>query len=473
MICTRKDLVSASYWLLATVFGVVATPAVAANRPDVLFIAVDDLNDWVGALRGHPQATTPNIDRLAARGVLFTNAHCAAPACNPSRVALMTGRAPTTTGIYHNNQPWRPVLSEVATLPQHFRTAGYRVIGGGKIYHGRFPDSASWDEYFPSQEKNKPDDPMPAGRPLSGIPGVAHFDWGPVEATDVQMGDARVVDWACGQLAASRDRPLFLAVGVYRPHLPWYVPSEYFAAAPSLEEIVLPDSPEDDLDDLPPAGVRMARPGGDHRKVVAHGQWRAAVQAYLASIAFADRQVGRLLDALDASGRADRTIVVLWSDHGWHLGEKQHWRKFALWEEATRVPLAFIAPGVTSPGGRCAAPASLLDVYPTLVELCALPENPTLEGESLVPQLRKPGAPSRRAVLTTHGRGNHAIRDSRYRLIRYADGGEELYDLSEDPGQWRNLAEEPALARLKRSLAARSPRREADAAPAADGRESK
>ena len=348
---------------------VAARASAADDRPDVLFIAIDDLNDWIGALGGHPQASTPNIDRLAARGVLFTNAHCAAPACNPSRVALMTGRRPTTTGVYLNSQPWRPVLADAVTLPQHFRAAGYRAIGAGKIYHGAYPDPTSWDEYFPSQQKNRPDDPIPSGRPLSGIPRTAHFDWGPVDATDAEMGDAQVVDWVCKQLSAPREQPLFLACGIYRPHLPWYVPPAYFDSGPSLDDVQLPVVLADDLADVPAGGVRMAKPGGDHRKVLDHGQWRPAVQAYLASMAFADAQVGRVLDALDASGRAEQTIVVLWSDHGWHLGEKEHWRKFALWDEATRVPLAFVAPGVSRVGGRCARPVSLIDVYPTLVDL--------------------------------------------------------------------------------------------------------
>lgn len=437
----------------------------AEDRPDVLFIAIDDLNDWVGALGGHPQARTPNIDRLVARGVLFTNAHCAAPACNPSRVALMTGLRPTTTGVYVNAQPWRPVLPEVVTLPQHFRAAGYRAIGAGKIYHGAFPDPASWDDYYPSQTKNRPNDPVPRGRPLNGIPRTAHFDWGPVPVADEAMGDVLVVDWACDRLAEPREQPLFLACGVYRPHLPWYVPPAYFAASPSLEEIVLPEVPDDDLADVPPAGVAMARPGGDHRKVVRHNQWRQAVQGYLASIAFADRQVGRLLDALDASGRADRTIVVLWSDHGWHLGEKQHWRKFALWEEATRVPLAFVAPGVTASGGQCEAPTSLLDVYPTLADLCELPIQEELEGRSLTAWLRSPDSPSNHSVLTTHGRGNHAVRNERYRYLRYADGGEELYDMSVDPRQWRNLADTEANAAVVASFRKLLPSSEAVAAP--------
>ena len=218
------------------------------KRPNVLFIAIDDLNDWVASLGGHPDVKTPNLDKLAQRGVLFTNAHCSAPACNPSRASLMTGVLPSTSGVYHNPQPWRksPVLTGAATLPQHFMAHGYRVVGGGKIFHGRFPDPPSWHEYFPSQQKNKPDDPMPPNRPLNGIPKTAHFDWGPVDVPDKEMGDAKVATWAIGELHKKRDKPFFLGCGFFRPHLPWYVPQKYFDMYP-LDTVTLPNINENDL----------------------------------------------------------------------------------------------------------------------------------------------------------------------------------------------------------------------------------
>ncbi|HUU11429.1 MAG TPA: sulfatase-like hydrolase/transferase, partial [Phycisphaerae bacterium] len=193
------------------------------DKPNVLFIAVDDLNDWIGCLGGHPDARTPNIDRLAKRGVLFTNAQCAAPACNPSRAALMTGILPSTSGVYHNAQPWRPAMQDAVTIPQHFMAHGYRAVGGGKIFHGAFPDPASWQEYFPSQTQNKPPDPVPPNRPLNGIPNTAHFDWGPVEVGDEEMGDWKVSEWARGELARTHEKPFFVGCGIFRPHLPWYV----------------------------------------------------------------------------------------------------------------------------------------------------------------------------------------------------------------------------------------------------------
>jgi arylsulfatase A-like enzyme len=426
----------------------------ARNRPNVLFIAIDDLNDWIGRLGGHPQARTPNLDRLASRGVLFTRAYCAAPLCNPSRAALMTGVRPSTSGVYTNSQPFRrsPVLKDAVTLPQHLRAHGYRSIGTGKIYHGGFPDPQSWDEYWPSQTQNKPPDPAPPQRPANGIPDTAQFDWAALKNPDSDMGDYKVVDWAAGQLRRKHDKPFFLACGIFRPHLPWYVPQKYFDLFP-LGSIQLPTVKNDDLDDVPPIGRRFARPEGDHKKVLQHDQWRKAVQAYLASITFADAQVGRLLDAFDASPYARNTAIVLWSDHGWHLGEKLHWRKFTLWEEATRNVLMMVAPGVTRAGARCDRTVSLLDIYPTLVDVCGLPGRPVLEGASLLPLLRRPDAPWDRPAVTTYFRNNHSVRSERWRYIRYSDGGEELYDHQNDPLEWTNLASKPEHQAVKTELA--------------------
>lgn len=417
------------------------------GRPNVLLLAIDDLNDWTGFLGGHPQAKTPNLDRLASRGVVFERAYCAAPACNPSRTALLTGIRPSSSGIYLNPQPWRPAMPDAVTLPQHFMASGYDVLGGGKIFHGGFNDPDSWQVYF-----QQPGDPKPEQTPVNGIPRTAHFDWGPVDVADEAMGDHQVVDWAIEQLNEPRDGPLFLAVGLYRPHLPWYVPRSDFDAFP-IDEILLPEVLENDLDDIPPPGIQMAGPERDHRNVVEHDQWHKAVQGYLASIAFADRQVGRLLDALDASPIGENTIIVLTSDHGWHLGEKEHWRKFALWEEATRVTFAIVAPGIASPEGRCSRTVSLTDVYPTLIDLCGLPDRSELEGRSLAPLLRDPSTAWEHPAVTTHGRNNHTVRSERWRYIRYADGSEELYDHDADPKEWHNLAESPDLDEVKAALA--------------------
>ena len=432
----------------------------AQAKPNVLFIAIDDLNDWIGALGGHPQARTPNLDRLAKRATLFTRAYCQAPACNPSRSSLMTGILPSTSGVYLNSQPWRAAMPNAVTLPQHFMKHGYWAGGSGKIYHGPFPDPPSWNRYWPSPTKNKPNDPQPAKRPVNGIPKAAHFDWGPVDVADEKMGDHQVADWVIGQLGRKRDKPFFLACGIYRPHLPWYVPQKYFDLF-DAEKLTLPNVPDDDLDDIPTAGVKMAQPQGDHARVLRHEQWRKAVHGYLAATAFADAQVGRVLDALDKSGQADNTIVVLWTDHGWHLGEKKHWRKFTLWEESARTPLMFVVPkGLAKalPGGTLAdvrvdRPVGLIDIYPTLLDLCGLAANPANEGRSLAPLLADKNAKWQRPALTTHGRNNHGLRTARWRYIRYADGSEELYDHEADPNEWRNLTDNPKLAKTKKRLA--------------------
>ena len=289
--------------------------AQAQAKPNVLFIAIDDLNDWIGALGGHPQARTPNLDRLTKRATLFTRAYCQAPACNPSRASLMSGILPSTSGVYLNSQPWRAAMPDAVTLPQHFMKHGYWAGGSGKIYHGRFPDPPSWNTYWPSPTKNKPNDPQPAKRPVNGIPKAAQFDWAPLAVPDEKMGDHQVADWVIGQLGLKHDKPFFLACGIYKPHLPWYVPQKYYDLF-DAEKLTLPNVPNDDLDDIPAAGVKMARPQGDHAQVLKHAQWRKAVHGYLAATAFADAQVGRVLRALDKSGQADNTIVVLWTDHG-------------------------------------------------------------------------------------------------------------------------------------------------------------
>jgi arylsulfatase A-like enzyme len=279
------------------------------------------------------------------------------------------------------------------------------------------------------------------------------------------MSDARVVAWAAEYLARKHEKPFFLAVGLARPHLPWFVPRKYFDQYPA-GSVALPEVKADDLEDVPPAARRMARPEGDHRDVVQNGRWKEAVAAYLASIAFADAMLGRLLAALDASPHAPNTIVVFWGDHGWHLGEKQHWRKLTLWEEAARVPLIIAAPGVTRAGARCERTVSLLDLYPTLVELCGLAARPGLEGASLLPLLRDPAAARERPAVTTCGFGNHAVRTERWRYIRYADGSEELYDHEKDPNEWTNFAACQSRAETKKELARWLPERDAEPAPA-------
>ncbi len=404
------------------------------KRLNVLFIAIDDLNDWIGCLGGHPDAKTPNLDRLAQRGVLFTSAHCAAPACNPSRAALMTGIRPSTSGVYKNPDPWRDFMPDVITLNQHFRANGYKAMSRGKIYHGKFPDTGpgAWDEFIP-----RGSDPPPLKTHPRYLNPISNIEWGPVDGTEQDMDDFKVATWAAERLQQKHDKPFFLACGFFKPHLRWCVPEEYFDMFPP-ESVTLPNIDENDLDDIPPPGVKMAG-RSTHDKITSLNAWRDGVAAYLASGAFVDKQVGRVLDALDNSAYRDNTIIVLWSDHGWHLGEKLHWKKFALWEEATHNLLMFVVPGMTRPGSRCDQPVGLIDIYPTLIDVCGLTPREGLEGRSLMPFLRNSGATWERPALTTHGRLNHSLRTKRWRYIRYSDGTEELYDRGNDPLEWKNL----------------------------------
>ena len=426
------------------------------HRPNVLFIAVDDLNDWAAGLSPYSAARTPHIDQLASRGVLFANAHCAAPACNPSRASVMTGVRPSTSGVYYNWQDWRECenLAGVTTLPQHFREHGYHVLGGGKLYHAAnlsewgltgYLDPAPWHEYFPSKTRQLADEITPANHAVNGSNEFykGRFDWAPLDIEDGDMGDGKVVAWAEQQLSRSHNKPLFLAVGIYRPHIPWHTPRKWFDKYP-IDSIALPQVKASDLDDVPLPGQAMARRRW-HEWIIQHNKWREAIQGYLASVSFADAMVGRLIKALDEGPHADNTVIVLWSDHGYHLGHKEHWEKFALWEQTTQVPLIVVAPNATSGGRRCDRPTSLLDIYPTLIDLCDLGPREHLEGQSLVPLLDESTTASvaERAVVTTQGIGNHSVRSRDWRYIHYADGSEELYDHRVDPHEFVNVADKP------------------------------
>jgi len=434
----------AQRFLLVLLLLMLGPAVVAADEPNVLFISIDDLNDWTGLLGGHPQAQTPNLDALMKRGMRFTNAHCSAPACAPSRTSLLLGMAPTTTGVYVNGHDWRRggFFKDDAPLPMHFKANGYHAMGAGKIFHSDYKHPPSWDEYLnvPLTEgfvENVEATDNPAARRA--------LTWGPMHIEDEsKTGDALVARWVGQRLKREHDEPFFLAGGIYRPHVPWYVPVRYFDMFP-LDEVQRPVVLEDDLADIPEVGRRFARRPGfhDHRHITEHDAWDQCVQAYLACVAYADNQIGKIVKSLDESGQADNTIIVVFSDHGWHLGEKEAWRKFTLWEESTRVPFAIIAPGITKPNSTSDAAVSLLDIYPTLVALCGLPTpKQKLEGRSLVPLLKDPAAAWDHAVVTTGWKGRHAVRDKRWRYIRYPNRAEELYDHDSDPNEWTNLAAE-------------------------------
>jgi iduronate 2-sulfatase len=424
----------------------ILTPAAFAQnpqKPNVLFIVIDDLNHWVGYLGRNEQVKTPNIDRLARRGVRFTRSYCAAPVCNPSRAALMSGLLPSTSGVYDNGTDWRKAIPDSLPLTTAFRHNGYYVAGAGKIYHEAFRRDTEWDDYL----QKEGGDPKPKGNNL----GVGGIRFAPLDCEDQDMQDYRIVSWTLEQLQKKPAQPFFLGCGLHKPHMPWNVPKKYYAMYP-LDKIVLPKVLENDLDDVPPVGVAMAKPEGDHAQILKSGRWKEAVQGYLAAISFCDAQVGRLLDGLDNSPFKDNTIIVFWSDHGWHLGEKLHWRKFTLWEEATRAPLIWVAPGVTKPNSVCNRTVDFMSVYPTLMDLCGLATPRHVEGVSIRKLLAEPAALWDRPARTTYLLNNHAVRSENWRYIRYHDGGEELYDETKDPLEWTNLAKNPQFASVKAEL---------------------
>jgi choline-sulfatase len=459
-------------YVLAVLLGG-ASCSLAAERPNVLFIAIDDLNDWVGCLSGHPQARTPHIDRLAARGTVFTNAHCQSPLCNPSRTSVMTGLRPSTTGIYAL-APWFRTASgfeTTETLFQFFQRHGYTTLTTGKVFHDAYPPKAGrvdgkevdvWGHHggWTARPKTKfvqTPDPNPL------------VDWGVYPDKDEDQDDWKIADWAIGQLRKPLKGPWFLAVGFRHPHVPCYASKKWFDLYPE-DKLVTPPVKDDDRDDLPrfASYLHWSLPEPRLKWLKDNGQWKPLVRAYLASISFVDSQVGRVLETLKEGGHEKDTIVVLWSDHGWHLGEKGITGKNTLWERSTRVPLVFAGPGCGA--GRCRRPAELLDLYPTLAELAGLPGKNGLEGHSLMPQLKDANAARKWPAITTHNQNNHAVRTERWRYIRYADGSEELYDEERDPNEWTDLAKDPKHAETIKELAGWLPKVNAKAVPGSAGR---
>jgi arylsulfatase A-like enzyme len=434
-----------------------ALPLAAAPpaKPNILFIAIDDMRDWTG-YTGHPLAKTPNLDRLARTGMAFTRAYTASALCNPSRTALLSGLRPGTTGVYSNNVDWRDVLSaDTPTLPGYFRSQGWRTMTAGKIFHGGRLRRDDWDDFLKDNEREERDNDRndltlkPGKTPGAFTIGTNVIE--PLDSPEEDLVDYKTASFGIERLRQSQNKPFFLACGFHRPHLPLSVPRKYFDLFP-LDKIELPVTQANDLADLPRAGVVMAKPG-EFAAIKDLGKWREHVRAYLAAIAYTDAQVGRLLDALEQSPHKNNTIICLWSDHGWHHGEKEHWRKSTLWEEATRSPLLWVVPGVTKAGSVCSRPVDFLGIYPTLCDLAGLPLPGHLQGASLKPLLSDPAAAWERPAISTMKQGNHAVRTDRWRYIRYAGGGDELYDEHADPHEWTNLASRPEHAALKAELA--------------------
>jgi arylsulfatase A-like enzyme len=501
-----------------------------SDRPNVLFIICDDLNDSVEGMGGHPQARTPHIDKLASEGVSFQNAHCAAPLCGPSRASIWTGVYPHKSGIYGYHQSkytWRdsPVLKNAITVFEHFAAHGYQVLTTGKITHNNhhlaemiwelggkdaFAANATfgpfaWDGV---SKVVHPSMKLPWGlnrfetfAPLSDVPGIlpdpergipGHQGWSLLNkpfryngADDRDMmPDEKSAAWATEKLSLPFDKPFFLAVGFMRPHTPWIAPDEFFHQHP-LDSIQLPPYLDGDTEDCGPLSpdrfeASHERMNRFRRLLEAYPDnegWKMAVQGYLACVSFVDHQIGKVLNALEESDHADNTIVILTSDHGFHIGEKSHLHKNTVWEESTRVPLIFRLPGnINNSGRKCFLPVSLIDLYPTLIQLCGLPAEPNkgksdqpLDGQNLVRLILDPTADKwdGRGVALTAVTGvsqvqigelapvneqHYSVRSRDFRYVRWADGFEELYDHRDDPNEWNNLADQPGYHQIKKDL---------------------
>jgi len=426
---------------------------------------------------GYPgQVHTPNMDRLAARGTAFLNAHTASPVCCPSRTAVMSGLLPSTTGVYHNKHWWKPNLPNLVTIPGHFKAQGYEVAGSGKIFHHSYGNNPpeNWHDFKPlafqdnafayenlTQYGLTQKTEIPPDFPYSGITLYSkEVDWGTLPKPESEFDDAIAAQYGIDFLRRKHNRPFFLACGIFRPHMPWYFPKRYLDLYP-LDEVFVPEDLPEDLDDIPEAGKKLGlRKYADMKKTRDAGKWPTAIQHYLASISFADAQIGRLLNTLYASPYADNTVIVLWSDHGWHLGEKQHWHKRTLWDEGTRIPMIVVSPTIGKPGQTTTQPASTLDIFPTLIDLCQLPgvSDHKLDGMSLVPWLKNPNQPRNRAAITVDENEHMSARNEWYRYIRYNDGTEEFYDHRSDPNEWTNQINNPKYTKLIQQLGSQLPK---------------
>lgn len=429
----------------------------AANKPNIIFIAVDDLRNWESCY-GDSQAKTPNIDRLAARGVRFDRAYCGAPLSNPTRASLITGIRPHESGVYENDIKWSTAMPDVMTIPLLFKQNGYYVSGAGKITHANSVRTTDWNDFGPVQDKSEGGEDVgndPTGRKPQKEDNQRYgkFAWHVVPDTNESyLIDYRTTSYIIDRINQKQEKPFFLALGIHRPHVPWNVPQKYFDLYP-IDKIQQPKINPNDLDDVGSIAKKMAHPEVDAELRALPKGPEHVIQAYLASISFCDAQIGRVLDALDKSPYRDNTIIVFWGDHGWNHGEKQHWTKAVLWEESTRAPLIWVAPGVSKPKGVCERTVDFLSIFPTLCDLAGLPVPAQCKSPSLLPLLANPKAAWDRPALSTMGFNNHAVRDERWRYIRYSNGDEELYDHSVDPLEWTNVVANPKNAAVKSRLA--------------------
>jgi len=434
------------------------------KRPDVLFIAIEDVSPHRFGCYGNTVCQTPSIDRFAASGLRFDNAHTSPPCC-PSRTALLLGLRAGTTKVFGNNHDWHELCPGALTMPTHFRNQGYETIRCGKMYHGKFEDDASWSRVIKASEgipkrKNR-------RRPAKG-PGVEYakelrkarkagktlkggspFTYGPSGLEDIEEHDGMVAEQGVRLLAQESDKPRLIALGFHCTHLPFIAPDKYFEPY-RADDMVLPKNPGAGPDGLPKRGkVNKLNPHTPE-------QWRESIAAHYASLSLIDAQIGRVLDALEKSGRADNTIVIIWSDHGFMLGEHFLWRKGPLREESTRVALLIRAPGVTTPGTVCTRSAESIDIFPTMFDLCGVPLPSGIEAISMRPLLRDPSRPWKKGALMWGG-GGKSIVTERWRYneyVRRRGRPAELFDHQNDSGEFVNLAREPKHADTVAELSA-------------------
>lgn len=435
------------------------------NKYNVLFIAIDDMNNWVGSFGG--KAITPNIDALAKTGMKFTNAHCVVPACNPSRVALMTGQRPETTGQYTNAGNFREMQGGMdrITFPQFLQKQGYKTTSAGKIFHKQrgaketphpVSDPVSWDYQWKGNigtqghnlyldengwakwlEGSHLDNVTNKGN--SGMNYMAKFGvWGPIPHKKEETGDWIMSKYCADFLQQDHNDPFFLACGIFRPHSPQLAPQEYFDMFP-LDKIELPEVPDDDMNDIPKiAQTNFSTPFV--KLMREKGEWKKAVQGYLACMAYADDCVGLVMDALKKSKYAENTIVVLWTDHGWQLGHKNRWEKFSLWNQATNAPLIIYHPDMKTKNTTCDQAVSFLDIYPTMADLLGYKKPDYLDGQSLLPLLENPKSKRTTPAVVTYEPRNNAVVLGEWNYIHYENGEEELYNHKKDPQEFKNLA---------------------------------
>ena len=419
---------------------------ISEKKPNILLISIDDLNDWIGIMGGNPQIKTPNIDRLASKGMLFTNANCQSPVCNPSRASMMTSLYPSSTGIYFLNPSLERSKKslESTVMPMRFLKEGYDVLGAGKLFHNKKENKKYinnyWDGfgewYGPLSEKK-----------LSGFDEKARlWDWGSLNIRDNETEDGQIANWAVNILSNENKKPFWLAVGFYKPHVPFIAPKKWFDLYP-LDSIQLPKIIDGDLDDISEYAkslTRFSHVAPNHDWVVSNNQWKSLVRSYLACVSFVDDQVGKVLDALETNDEVQNTYVVLYSDHGFHLGEKEKWAKRSLWKNSTKVPLIISGPGI--PQGKISdLPVQLLDIYPTVIELSGLAPDPIHQGHSLVPLLKNSSSEWPYMARTSFGPGNYSIVSKNHRFIQYNDGTEEFYDRINDPNEWYSLIDSLSL----------------------------